>query len=101
MKLALIGCDEEACHLLRQLLEAGAAPRYELLAAYDAGPFNSELQNLAPLVRLDDDWEDLLLRAEIELVIVAQSRLETAAENGYSGKGRRFEQHTGRREQMQ
>lgn len=88
MKLALLGCDDETLDLLRAALASG----HTLVAAYDAAGYHSQLRQLAPLVRLDDDWESLLVGTVAEGVIVARGKLDPSAETGFSGSERREDQ---------
>lgn len=88
MKLALLGCDDESLDLLRAALASG----HTLAAAYDAAGYHTQLRQLAPLVRLDDDWESLLVGSVADGVIVARGKLDPSAETGFSGSERRDDQ---------
>lgn len=89
MKLALLGCDDEALVLLTS---AVLDDNHTLVAAYDAAAYQSRLREIAPLARYDDDWESLLVAGGIDAVIVARGRFDPSAESGFSADERRADQ---------
>jgi hypothetical protein len=89
MKLALLGCDEEALELVRCAVAGG---NHVLTAAFDAAAYVRQLKALAPQVRCDDQWESLLLGTVADAVIVARGRLDLSLETGFSASERRDDQ---------
>ena len=89
MKLALLGCDDEALELLRNML---SGDQHRLVAVYDAGRYVVQLHHLAPLARFDDAWESLLVGNEAEAVLVARGRFDPFGATGFSGEERRVDQ---------
>ncbi|HUE72521.1 MAG TPA: hypothetical protein VMP01_16675 [Pirellulaceae bacterium] len=89
MKLALLGCDDEALALLTSAVLDGI---HTLVAAYDAAGFVPRLRALVPRARFDDDWESLLVASGIDAVIVARGRFDPSAESGFSADERRVDQ---------
>ena len=89
MKIALLGCDEEALELVRS---ATAGGDHVLVAAFDAAEFAPQLRSVAPLARLDDEWESLLVGTAADAVIVARGRLDTSSQTGFSSNERRADQ---------
>jgi hypothetical protein len=89
MRLALLGCDEEALALVASALADG---NHAFVAAYDASAYQSRLRQLAPQARYDDDWESLLVAGDIDAVIVARGRFDPSAESGFSADERRVDQ---------
>src|SRR5438046_3052556 len=79
MKFALLGADDEAVDFVAAAL---ADPRHELTAACDVGKYGWWLRELNPQVRLDEDWETLLLGTQADLVIVARGLAGLAAATG-------------------
>jgi hypothetical protein len=89
MKLARLGCDEEALEIVRCALAGG---QHTLAAAFDAAGYLPQLKTLAPLARCDDEWESLLAGTVAEAVIVARGRLDLSSQTGFSGTERRADQ---------
>ena len=89
MKLALLGCDDEALALVR---EAIAHDEHALVAAYDTAKFGPQLESLAPSARLDEYWETLLLGTLADVVIVARGRLDPSRSTGFAADERRNDQ---------
>jgi hypothetical protein len=89
MKLALLGCDEETLALLRGAIAAGD---HALVAAYDTAELKPRVLALVPLVRLDEDWETLLLGSLADVVIVARGRLDPSRSTGFAADERRNDQ---------
>lgn len=88
MKLALLGCDEEALDLVRcAVLECG----HSLTAAYDLGKWQEDVRRLAPWVTLAESWEALLLGG-VEAVIVARGQFDDSRQSGVSANTRRCDQ---------
>ena len=75
MKLALLGCDDETLALVRTAI---AESDHALVAAYDTAEFMPQVQALAPIARLDEDWETLLLGNLADVVIVARTFAEVS-----------------------
>lgn len=89
MKLALLGCDDEALALVRGAIAQG---EHALVAAYDAAAFVPQVQSLAPRARLDEDWETLLLGTLADVVMVARGRLDPSRSTGFAADERRNDQ---------
>jgi predicted dehydrogenase len=89
MKLALLGCDEEALALIRWAVSSGG---HEFVAALDIGSHARTLREIAPGVRLDDDWESLLLGTVADAVVVARGQAGLARQTGFADDERRAEQ---------
>src|SRR5436190_568094 len=89
MKLALLGCDNEALALLE---EATRPPGHALVAAYDTAEFRARVAELWPKARLDEDWESLLLGDLADVVIVARGRLDPSRSTGFAADERRNDQ---------
>ncbi len=68
MKLALLGIDADVLALAEAAM---LGRRHQVVAVYDAGEPNSELRQIAPLARWNDQWESLLLGTIADAVIVA------------------------------
>jgi len=89
MKLALLGCDDEALALLSEVVGQG---EHALVAAFDTAEFRSQVQQLAPAARLDEDWESLLLGNLADVVVVARGRLDPSRSTGFAADERRNDQ---------
>lgn len=89
MKLALLGCDDETLALIRGAIAGGD---HSLVAAYDTAEHRQQVQSLAPLARLDEDWESLLLGTLSDVVIVARGRLDPSRSTGFAADERRCDQ---------
>lgn len=95
MKLALIGCDSEALALVEALLASSdnlQQTRFQLTAAFDLGPWESDVIRLAGAVDTRSDWESLLVASPVDAVLVACGQLDPADKTGYNGQERRCEQ---------
>ncbi len=77
MKFALLGVDQDALDLTRQLCRSR---EHELCVAYDVGPSREAICELAPRVETGDAPEALLARPEIDAVVVATSEERQARE---------------------
>src|SRR5215204_1873668 len=89
MKLALLGVDEDALHLLRWALIDGG---HELIAAYDCGSQAEELRTIAPQITLGESWEALVLGSAADAVIVGRGGAGLAGETGIADSERRDKQ---------
>jgi predicted dehydrogenase len=89
MKLALLGCDDEALELIAAAMAGG---RHTLVAAYDVAAFQARLRQLAPRARYNDAWESLLVDGQIDAVVVARGKLDPSLESGFSADERRVDQ---------
>ena len=89
MKLALLGCDDEALALAASAVDTG---RHTLIAAYDAAGYVPRLRGVEPRARFNDDWESLLVAGDFDAVIVARGRFDPSAESGFSADERRIDQ---------
>lgn len=89
MKLALLGCDDEALALLTEATRDG---EHALVAAYDTAEFRSRVEQLWPVARLDEDWETLLLGNLADVVIVARGRFDPSRSTGFAADERRNDQ---------
>lgn len=77
MRLALLGCDDELKTLLRDL-----PAEHTVIAAFDAAEHQLPLSALLPQVERSENWESLLVRDDVDLVIVASPQnLQMAADN--------------------
>ncbi|MDX1943778.1 MAG: hypothetical protein SFU86_00100 [Pirellulaceae bacterium] len=88
MKLALLGADDEALALVAAAQKMG----HDLVAAFDVGQFRKPLLGLEPGVRLDEQWESLLLGGRADAVIVARGLAGLAATTGIGDEERRADQ---------
>lgn len=89
MRIALLGADEEALLLVRH---AVLARGHSLAAACDVGAWSGPLAQLAPGVRLEDNWESLVLGSVAEAVIVARGLSRQAGATGFDDTERRADQ---------
>ena len=89
MKLALIGADEESLALVRWAVRDGG---HALVSAFDLAGRAEEVQTIAPNVRLNEDWESLVLGSAVDAVIVARAGAGLARQTGISDDERRAEQ---------
>ena len=89
MKLALIGTDEESLALVRWAVRDGG---HALVSAFDLAGRAEEVQAIAPNVRLNEDWESLVLGSAVDAVIVARAGAGLAKQTGVSDDERRAEQ---------
>lgn len=89
MKLALIGADDESLELVRWAVDEG---RHELVSAFDVGQWTEQVHALAPGVRLNEDWESLVLGSAVDAVIVARAGAGLTAATGIPDEERRAEQ---------
>ena len=88
MKLALLGCDDEALELLRGALGG----EHALVAAYDPGAFRDQIGELAAGAHVSDNWEALLLGTVADVVVVARGRLDPSRDTGFAADERRCDQ---------
>ena len=89
MRLALLGADAETLDLVRWAVFAGG---HDLVAAFDVGQSAGDVTAINPNVRLDEDWESVLLGTLAEAVIVARSHAGTSEATGIADDERRAEQ---------
>jgi hypothetical protein len=88
MKLALLGCDDEAVELIAAAHRGG---EHQLVAAYDALGYEGRLKAISPQVRFDESWESLLAARDIQAVIVARAKA-APADSSLSAEERRCDQ---------
>jgi hypothetical protein len=89
MRLALVGADSETLDLVRWAVFAGG---HDLVAAFDVGPMAGDVTAINSNVRLDEDWESVLLGTLADAVIVARGQAGAAAATGIPDEERRAEQ---------
>jgi hypothetical protein len=89
MKLALIGADEESLALLRWAVGEGG---HELVSGFDLAGHAAIVQTIAPQVKLNEDWESLVLGSAVDAVIVARAGAGLTAATGIPDDERRAEQ---------
>jgi hypothetical protein len=77
MKLALLGVDHDSLVLARWAVTEGG---HRILVAYDSRVFATELSQLAPGIRLNNNWEELFLEATADAVIIGRGGQEAALE---------------------
>lgn len=87
MRLALLGCDEHWKSFLRDL-----PSEHELVAVYEAAEQDLPLNALLPQVQRNEQWESLLIRDDIDLILVASPRLLKVQEEGFDPQARRVDQ---------
>jgi len=87
MRLALLGFDESIQALLRDL-----PPQHEIACAYEAREDHLPLAALLPGVDRTDQWESLLVRDDVDLVIVASPRGLRPTPDGLDPQVRRVDQ---------
>jgi predicted dehydrogenase len=89
MKLALLGTDDETLDLLHWAVARGG---HELVAAYDVGSRAGEVRAAAPGVRVEENWESLLLGSAVDAVVVARGGAGLSAATGIADDERRADQ---------
>jgi hypothetical protein len=89
MKLALIGADDESLELARWAVHEGG---HELISAFDLSGRTDDVKSIAPNVRLNEDWESLVLGSAVNAVVVARAGAGLAAATGMPDDERRAEQ---------
>jgi predicted dehydrogenase len=89
MRLALLGSDEDLKSLLRDI---PANASISIVAAYEALERDLPLAALLPGVERSDNWESLLVRDDVDLVIVASPRTLLPTADGLDPKVRRLDQ---------
>lgn len=89
MRLALLGSDHEIQTLLREL---PADSGHTIVAAFDANENTLPLGALLPHVERGDNWESLLVRDDIDLVIVAGPGTLRPTTDGMDPQVRRVDQ---------
>jgi hypothetical protein len=89
MRIALLGADEEALALVRHAVLIGG---HSLVAACDAGLWSNQLVALAPGVRLEDNWESLVLGTVADAVVVSRGLASQAHVTGFDDTERRADQ---------
>jgi hypothetical protein len=89
MKLALIGADDESLALIRWAVRDGG---HELIAAFDLAGRTDDVQTIAPNVRLNEDWESLVLGSAVNAVVIARAGAGLTASTGIPDDERRGEQ---------
>lgn len=87
MRLALLGCDESLKAFLHDL-----PPEHEVVAAFEANPNELPLCALMPHVQRSDQWESLLIRDDIDLILVASPTHLPKPEEGFDPQARRVDQ---------
>jgi predicted dehydrogenase len=87
MRLALLGCDHELQTLLRDL-----PAEHTIVAAFDAAEQWLPLGALLPHVERGENWESLLVRDDVDLVIVASPLHLQMASDGLDPQVRRVDQ---------
>jgi hypothetical protein len=89
MKLAVVGADDESLELLRWAVTRGD---HHLVAAYDGGAFVGQLRQIAPQVRTNQSWEELVVASVADAVIVGRGGRELAEQTGIDHAERRADQ---------
>src|SRR5262245_52902893 len=89
MKLALLGADDESLELIRWGVREGG---HELISAFDLAGREGEVRELAPNVRLNEDWESLVLGSAVNAVIVARAGAGLTSATGIPDDERRADQ---------
>lgn len=87
MRLALLGCDESWKSFLRDL-----PAEHELVAVYEAAEQDLPLNALLPQVQRNEQWESLLIRDDIDLILVASPTQLKVPEEGFDPQVRRVDQ---------
>jgi hypothetical protein len=87
MRLALLGCDESWKSFLRDL-----PPEHELVAVYETAEQYLPLKALLPQVQRNEQWESLLIRNDIDLILVASPTQLKVQEEGFDPQARRVDQ---------
>ncbi len=87
MRLALLGCDESWKSFLRDL-----PPEHELVAVYEAAEQDLPLNALLPQVQRNEQWESLLIRDDIDLILIASPHQLSVREEGFDPQARRVDQ---------
>jgi hypothetical protein len=87
MRLALLGCDESWKSFLRDL-----PAEHELVAVYEAAEQDLPLNALLPQVQRNEHWESLLIRDDIDLILVASPTQLKVQEEGFDPQARRVDQ---------
>jgi len=89
MRLALLGSDDELQALLRDLpAESG----HTLVATYEADDGQLPLAAFLPNVERSNNWESLLVRDDIDLVLVSNPRTLRMGGDSLEPQGRRADQ---------
>ncbi|WP_425616474.1 hypothetical protein NA78x_000120 [Anatilimnocola sp. NA78] len=89
MRLALLGSDDELKALLRELPEGSG---HTLVAAYEADENRLPLAAFMPAVERSENWESLLVRDDIDLVLVGNPRELRMGGDSLEPQGRRVDQ---------
>jgi hypothetical protein len=89
MKFAILGADDETLQLAA---EAVLRQGHQLVAAFDCGQFADSLRELATSIRLNDDWESLLVGSSCQAVIVGRGQAGLSRETGIPDEERRADQ---------
>jgi hypothetical protein len=89
MKLALLGADDESLALIRWAVREGG---HELVSAFDLAGRTNDVQAIAPQVRLNEDWESLVLGSTVDAVIIARAGAGLTSATGIPDDERRAEQ---------
>jgi hypothetical protein len=87
MRLALLGSDDSVQALLRDL-----PAEHTIVAAYEAREDQLPLAALLPGVERRDQWESLLVRDDVDLIIVASPRNLPPTADGLDPQVRRVNQ---------
>ncbi|WP_254508723.1 hypothetical protein [Anatilimnocola floriformis] len=87
MRLALLGCDSEWKTFLRDL-PAG----HEVVAVCEAAEHELPLCALLPAVQRSESWESLLIRDDIDLILVASPQQLPARADGFDPQANRVDQ---------
>jgi hypothetical protein len=86
MRLALLGIDDDSLQLARWAVQSG---QHQLVVAYAAGSHAVELQVIAPVIRLSESWEELLLGSVADVLIVGRGGQQSSAKSGIDGREQR------------
>src|SRR4051794_5736909 len=89
MKLALLGADTDSLTLVRWAIEQGG---HQLVVAYDSQVFAPQLSELAPGVRVNNNWEELFLNTVADAVIIGRGGREAAHDANVAPAERRADQ---------
>jgi hypothetical protein len=89
MRIALLGADDDSLALVRWATLKGG---HELVAAYDSDSHAAAIGEMAPAVRLTDNWEELLLGTAADAVVVGRGGKEAAVRQAIDCAERRGDQ---------
>jgi predicted dehydrogenase len=83
MNFALLGIDDDALELARQIVRSRD---HQLAVVCDAEAARGELEQLAPRARWGEPWESLLADSSIDAVIVANADASRTADSVFSAE---------------